>query len=86
MQPGHDYMRRGDTWNRQERDDEINRTYHHNCSGNEVCVNTHSLIGGHHTAGVKKKYDEILPSTQYNQVSLKDLVMTGDLVFFLIHV
>lgn len=44
MQPGHDYMRRGDTWNRQERDDERNRTYHHNCSGNEVCVNTHSLM------------------------------------------
>jgi len=44
MQPGHDYVRRGDTWNKQERDDERNRTYHHNCSGNEVCANTHSLM------------------------------------------
>lgn len=32
----------------------------------------------------KGKHDGILHSTQYNQVSLKDLVMKGDLVFFLI--
>jgi hypothetical protein len=39
--PDHDYMRRGDTQNRQERDDERNGTHHHNCSGNKVCANTH---------------------------------------------
>jgi len=44
MQPGNDYMRRRDTWKRQEQDDERNRTYHHNCSGKEVCANMLSLM------------------------------------------
>jgi hypothetical protein len=47
-------------------------------------VQIHTAFGGHHTAEVRNKHDGILHSTQYNQVSLKDLVMKGDLVLFVI--
>jgi hypothetical protein len=79
-QPSHDYKRWGDTWH-----ETTQETARITTTVAEIrSVQIHSDLWGHHTARVRNNHEGILPSTQYNKVSLQNLATMGDLVFFLL--